>query len=470
MRNSEEVPLAGNVGGRSGRDVLALPDRGRRARVHPRRTGTGRSSATCPSPRRTGCSTSPPTTRRGSCTRATDPWIQRVRRAAGRPELRRHGVAWSTATSARCSTCSTSSTSRTDTIVFFTGDNGGQDRFRSSEHPRGFFGPNVDPRTGAEFRGGKGNLYEGGLRIPFLARWPGKIDAGQVSDLVFYQPDVLPTLAELCSAEVPADVDGVSILPTLLGSGQQRAHEFFYWEFGSQLAVRVGDWKGLLERKGGGDWSQVLAEGRGTWSLFDLGVDPSEAHDRASEHPQLLREFASIAAREFTPARPGRYRDPQRTRHERDRWAKWGTAKDRPRSRGRNRPHRIEAEDLLDRSGWTLLEFSSQNEANGKLAANAIDGDPGTVWHSAFSHDLARPPHQLVLDLGAPVMITELHYLARQDNGWNGAFGEVELRGALDRDGLEGEPLATGEFQKVRTSQGLKLAVPTRSVTCRFAC
>jgi len=105
-----------------------------------------------------------------------------------------------------------------NTLVFFTGDNGGQDRFRSKEHPRGFFGPNVNPKTGVAFRGGKGNLYEGGLRIPFLARWPGKIQAGRVSDLLCYQPDVLPTLAELTGTTPPADIDGISILPELLGA------------------------------------------------------------------------------------------------------------------------------------------------------------------------------------------------------------------------------------------------------------
>src|SRR5690606_4174714 len=85
-----------------------------------------------------------------------------------------------------------------NTIVFFTGDNGGQDRFSSKAHPRGYFGPNVNPRSGEEFRGGKGNLYEGGLRIPFLVRWPNKIEAGRVSDLLCNQCDVLPTLVELC--------------------------------------------------------------------------------------------------------------------------------------------------------------------------------------------------------------------------------------------------------------------------------
>ncbi len=112
-----------------------------------------------------------------------------------------------------------------NSIVFFTGDNGGQDRFASEQHPRGYFGPNVNPQTGVEFRGGKGNLYEGGLRIPFIVRWPGRIEAGRVSDLVFYQPDVLPTLAELTSATPPTEIDGLSILPELLGTAATGANK-----------------------------------------------------------------------------------------------------------------------------------------------------------------------------------------------------------------------------------------------------
>jgi arylsulfatase A-like enzyme len=127
------------------------------------------------------------------------------------------------------------------TILFFTGDNGGQDRFRSKEYPRGYFGPNVDPKSGVEFRGGKGNLYEGGLRIPFLVRWPGKIKRGRVSNLLFYQPDVFPTLAALTGGKLPADVDGISILPEILGADavgrQQTQHEYLYWEYGQQIAV-----------------------------------------------------------------------------------------------------------------------------------------------------------------------------------------------------------------------------------------
>lgn len=204
-----------------------------------------------------------------------------------------------------------------NTIVFFTGDNGGQDRFKSKQHPRGFFMPNKNPKTGVEFRGGKGSLYEGGLRIPFIARWPGKIKAGTVSDLRFYQIDVLPTLAALSGAIAPDDIDGISILPTLLGEGKQSKHEFFFWEFGNQFAARIGDWKGVLNRKAG------------TWELFDLSKDVSEESNLAKSNPEMLVRLKEVVEREHRPANPGSYTD--RTLHERDRKAKWGASAEAPK-------------------------------------------------------------------------------------------------------------------------------------------
>lgn len=352
-----------------------------------------------------------------------------------------------------------------DTLVFFTGDNGGQDRFRSSEHPRGFFGPNVDPRTGVEFRGGKGNLYEGGLRIPFMARWPGRIAPGQVSDLVFYQPDVLPTLSELCGAEVPEDADGLSILPTLLGSGEQARHEFLYWEYGGQLAVRVGDWKGILRRQGRGSWSEVLESGAGTWSLFDVSKDVSEQHDVAAEHPERLKELAAIASREFTPARPGSYRDPSRARHERDRRAKWGS-KGKPKTGGKaGKANRIQAAGLIAADRMKVVRASSENVSNGKHASNAIDGDPRTIWHSRWSSDTARHPHELVIDLGAVTEVRGFRYLARQDNGWNGSFGDTEFTLGLSADSFAEEPTLRARFTKEKTAQAADLPAP---VPARF--
>src|SRR5581483_5602144 len=96
-----------------------------------------------------------------------------------------------------------------DTLVFFSGDNGGADYFPSAEHPRGIHSANRNPRTGLEFRGKKGNLYEGGLRIPFIARWPGKISAGRTSEYLSYFPDILPTIAEVTRAKAPAGLDGI---------------------------------------------------------------------------------------------------------------------------------------------------------------------------------------------------------------------------------------------------------------------
>ena len=202
-----------------------------------------------------------------------------------------------------------------NTIVFFTGDNGGQDRFKSKEHPRGFFGPNVDPKTGVEFRGGKGNLYEGGLRIPFIARWPGKIQPRQVSDLLFCQVDVFPTLAKLAKAKTPKDLDGLSILPTLLGekkAGKQTQHEMLYWEYGTQTAVRFGHWKAIRTKKDA------------SWELYDLSKDVSETNNLAADHGEILDKMIAFAEKSHEPVKPGTYKD--RTRHERDRNAKWGTA------------------------------------------------------------------------------------------------------------------------------------------------
>ena len=212
-----------------------------------------------------------------------------------------------------------------NTIVFFTGDNGGQDRFRSADHPRGFFGPNVNPKTGVAFRGGKGNLYEGGLRIPYIVRWPERIAPGQVSDHLCYHPDVFPTLAELADVAAPADLDGLSFVPTLLGDQaagrRQPQHEFLYWEFRQQVAVRIEHWKGIRPKQ------------QAKWELYDLRSDLSEAHDVAAQHPDLVQRMQRLAMAAHEPVRPGEYLDAARGRHERDRRAKWGDTRPPQRKR-----------------------------------------------------------------------------------------------------------------------------------------
>lgn len=156
-----------------------------------------------------------------------------------------------------------------DTLVIFTSDNGAH----SIPGIGDFFEHN------RPFRGGKRTLAEGGIRVPMIARWPGHVDAGRVSDWVGYAPDFLPTFAELAGAgeevHLAAPVDGVSMVPELIGAKRagrrQPRHEYLYWEWRRAEAVRSGRWK--------------------LWNshLYDLRTDPGETNDLAADHPHVVR-------------------------------------------------------------------------------------------------------------------------------------------------------------------------------------
>jgi arylsulfatase A-like enzyme len=178
-----------------------------------------------------------------------------------------------------------------NTIVFVCGDNGGQPYFQNDRHPHGFLAPNLDPKTGKRFRGGKGNFYEGGLRIPFIVWWPGKIHAGEVSNHLGYFPDIMPTLAELAGAEAPENTDGISIVPTLLGGdpGKQEQHEYLYWEDPRSCAVRMSKWKAIRPDK------------EEAFELYDLDKDLEELHNVADQHPEILEQMKSFAGAAHTP-------------------------------------------------------------------------------------------------------------------------------------------------------------------------
>jgi arylsulfatase len=147
--------------------------------------------------------------------------------------------------------------------------------------------------SAAPFRCGKGwgkrSLHEGGIRMPFIASWPAKMKGGVVSDHIGYFADVMPTLCELAGVETP-QTDGVSLLPTLEGrTDEQQQHEYLYWEFtdrGGQVAVRWGNWKGLIEN---------MHAGNRTMQLFDLSVPSKEVespeHDVAAQHPEIVERM-----------------------------------------------------------------------------------------------------------------------------------------------------------------------------------
>ena len=132
-------------------------------------------------------------------------------------------------------------------------------------------------------------MYEGGIRVPMIARCPGLIAEGTRTDFVSAFWDVLPTFADMAGAEIPANVDGISMLPTLFGQEGQREHEYLYWEFhenGGKTAVRTGNWKGIRLNVG--------KDPQGPIELYDLSTDIHEDRNVADEHPEIVRKIAEI--------------------------------------------------------------------------------------------------------------------------------------------------------------------------------
>lgn len=161
-----------------------------------------------------------------------------------------------------------------DTLFVFTSDNGpswvgGVDR--------AFF------ESSGGLRGRKAQLWEGGIRVPTIVRWTGRVPAGAVTSLPSAFWDWLPTLTELAGAPTPEGLDGISLVPTLLGRpGDQEEHAYLYWEFRGGQAVRLGDWKGL---RLGPD---------APLELYDLAADPAESTDVAAEHPDVVARIEEI--------------------------------------------------------------------------------------------------------------------------------------------------------------------------------
>jgi arylsulfatase len=148
----------------------------------------------------------------------------------------------------------------------------------------------------------KGSVYEGGIRVPFIAHWPGKIKPGAVSDYIGYFPDIIPTFCEITGTKVPANIDGLSFLPTLLDKGKQKAHPWLYWEFpeyGGQQAIRQGDWKMVRVQ---------LHKGEGIPVLFNLSTDPNEETDLSQRYPEKVAELSKILISQHIPAENKKFR------------------------------------------------------------------------------------------------------------------------------------------------------------------
>lgn len=169
-----------------------------------------------------------------------------------------------------------------NTLIVFTSDNGGHDAVWE-----GF-------QTSGPLRGYKRDLYEGGIRVPFLARWPDKIPQGKTSDEVLAHMDMMPTLAALAGGKVPPGIDGVSATAALFGGKVERPHEYLYWDFGHcrdryDQAVRLGNWKGI--RLGVGSPLQ----------LYDLSSDLAEERDVAADHPDVVERIEKVMVDAVVP-------------------------------------------------------------------------------------------------------------------------------------------------------------------------
>jgi arylsulfatase A-like enzyme len=172
-----------------------------------------------------------------------------------------------------------------DTIVMFTSDNG--------PHKEGGAKPDFFDSNGP-LRGTKRDLYEGGIRVPMIVRWPGKVKAGATNDHAWAMWDFLPTMADLVGVDAPPDIDGISMLPTLKGK-PQKGHAYLYWEFHEgrfKQAIRMGHWKAVRIAN--------MKNEQQTLELFDLSKDLGEDHDIAKDHPAVLAKIEPLFAQSRT--------------------------------------------------------------------------------------------------------------------------------------------------------------------------
>ncbi|MBP9601431.1 MAG: arylsulfatase [Lutibacter sp.] len=176
-----------------------------------------------------------------------------------------------------------------NTIIVFASDNG--------PHTEGGADPAYFKSSGP-LKGTKRDLYEGGIRVPMIIKWPGKIKEGTKTDLVSAFWDVFPTFSEIAGIAVPTNLDGISFLPTLLNKPEaQKQHEYLYWEFhekGGRQAVRKGKWKAVKYN--------VLKQPNAPIELYDLSQDVGEKNNIASKHPEIVKDMERILKEARTPS------------------------------------------------------------------------------------------------------------------------------------------------------------------------
>jgi arylsulfatase A-like enzyme len=168
-----------------------------------------------------------------------------------------------------------------NTLIVFSSDNG--PTFDVGGVDTDFF------NSTAGLRGRKASVYEGGIREPMIARWPGKIKPGSQTDFMSAQYDFMPTVCEITGTTATQPMDGFSLLPTLLGQPAKQTHDYFYWEFpehGGQQALIRGDWKIVKQN--------MRKQPDAKWELYNLKDDPNESKDVAAAHPDIAQQLDKL--------------------------------------------------------------------------------------------------------------------------------------------------------------------------------
>lgn len=187
-----------------------------------------------------------------------------------------------------------------NTLIVFSSDNG--------PHQEAGHDPNYFNSSGG-LRGYKRDLYEGGIRMPLVARWPNAISPGTTSDHICAQWDLLPTFSDVANCPVDKELDGLSFAPTLTGKGEQPTHDHLYWEFHEargRQAVRRGKWKAVRYN--------VSSQPSATPELYDLDADPTESTNLATQHPDITSELAELMATSRTASDNPKFNFPKSRR------------------------------------------------------------------------------------------------------------------------------------------------------------
>ncbi|TWU34096.1 Arylsulfatase precursor [Novipirellula aureliae] len=297
------------------------------------------------------------------------------------------------------------------TLVVFTSDNG--------PHQEGGAKPSFFQDSGP-LRGIKRDMYEGGVRVPFVAWWPGVIEPGRRSDHIGAHWDLMPTACELASVPPPPNIDGISYVPLLKGNeNSQPKHPYVYFELHrpDKRGLRRGDWVALQPVTSNADPDIDPIE------LYNLKEDLAQKQNLASQYPEKVSEFKKWMIEAHTPSKefPFKAVVPGVKKN------KAGSAANTINSETVFFHDRKPTGKRLPKRGWKVVTVSSESAFNGRTAATTIDENPDTWWHTQFKPSTVPHPHELVIDLQQTAQIDGLGCRARNDGIGTGTLSQFEV-------------------------------------------